>query len=91
MTYFFIQGSGGGFAAFLEEGILDTLPSPCGEGAPKGRIGYWRYERERVGSSQVGDIREHPIHRCAVPLPHAGKAYMGDARKVVFKSPVTSH
>ena len=29
---FFIQGSGGGFAAFLEEGILDTLPSPRGEG-----------------------------------------------------------
>ena len=53
MTYFFIQGSGfrvqgsgGGFAAFLEEGIPDTLPSPRGEGAPKGRIGYWRYERE---------------------------------------------
>ena len=23
-------------------------------------------------------------------VPHAGKAYMGDARKVVFKSPVTS-
>ena len=50
MTYFFysgfrVQGSGGGFAAFLEEGILDTQPSPRGEGAPKGRIGHWRYER----------------------------------------------
>ena len=42
-----------------ESGILDTQPSPRGEGAPKGRIGYWRYERERGGSSQVGDIREH--------------------------------
>ena len=38
MTYFFIQGSGfrvqgsgGGFAAFLEEGILDTQPSPMGK------------------------------------------------------------
>jgi hypothetical protein len=45
---------------FLEDGILDTLPSPRGEGAPKGRIGHWRYERKRGGSSQVGDIREHP-------------------------------
>ncbi len=45
MTYFFIQGSGfrvqgsgfrvqgsgGGFATFLEEGILDTQPSPMGK------------------------------------------------------------
>ena len=74
MTYFFIQGSGfrvqgsgfrvqgsgGGFAAFLEEGILDTQPSPRGEGAPKGRIGYWRYEREQGESSQVRRLREHP-------------------------------
>uniref|UniRef100_UPI0040255D72 hypothetical protein n=1 Tax=Dialister sp. TaxID=1955814 RepID=UPI0040255D72 len=29
---FKVQGSGGGFAAFLEEGILDTKPSPRGEG-----------------------------------------------------------
>ena len=70
---FRVQGSGGGFAAFLEEGILDTQPSPRGEGAPKGRIGHWRNERERGGSSQVGDIREHPIHRCAVPLPQWGR------------------
>ena len=28
-------------------------PSPRGEGAPKGRIGYWRYESERGKSSQV--------------------------------------
>ena len=26
--------------------IPDRLPSPLGEGAPKGRIGHWRYERE---------------------------------------------
>ena len=37
---FRVQGSGDGFAAFLEEGILDTQPSPRGEGAPKGRIGF---------------------------------------------------
>ena len=30
--WFRVQGSGGGFAAFLEEGILDTKPSPRGEG-----------------------------------------------------------
>ena len=29
-------------------------PSPRGEGAPKGRIGYWRYEREWGNTSQAG-------------------------------------
>ena len=29
----------GGIAAFLEEGILVSPPSPLGEGAPQGRIG----------------------------------------------------
>ena len=42
---FKVQGSGGGFAAFLDGGILVSQPSPLGEGAPKGRIGHWRYER----------------------------------------------
>ena len=36
---FKVQGSRGGFAAFLEEGILVSQPSPLGEGAPQGRIG----------------------------------------------------
>ena len=44
------RGSGwihkGDCAAFLEEGILVSQPSPLGEGAPQGRIGYRRYERE---------------------------------------------
>ena len=40
-----------------ESGIPDTLPSPRGEGAPKGRIGYWRYERERERESQADDLR----------------------------------
>ena len=36
------------------------------------RIGFWWYEREgRL--SQVEDKREHPIHRCAVPLPQWGR------------------
>ena len=30
---------GGGFAAYLEDGILVSQPSPLGEGAPQGRIG----------------------------------------------------
>ena len=135
---FFIQGSGGGFAAKKEanpaslrsaapskgrgsrgcsllpleggapkgrrlegeSGIPDTLPSPRGEGALKGRIGYWRYERERERESQADDLREHPIHRWRGPPSPCGEGLYGggfaaniwgDARKVVFKSPVTSH
>ena len=64
---------------YEDAAIPDTQPSPRGEGAPKGRIGYWRYERERGGSSQVGDIREHPIHRCAVSLPQWGRLRYEDA------------
>ena len=40
-----IRNEGGGFAAFLEEGILVSQPSPLGEGAPQGRIGR-RHERQ---------------------------------------------
>ena len=43
---FRVQGSGGGFAAFLEDGILVSQPSPLGKGAPKGRIGHKRHERQ---------------------------------------------
>ena len=56
-----------------ESGIPDTKPSPRGEGAPQGRIGQKRYEKERGRSSQVRRLREHPIHRCAVPLPRWGR------------------
>ena len=31
---------------FLEDGILVSQPSPLGEGAPQGRIGHWRHERQ---------------------------------------------
>ena len=31
---------------FSEDGILVSQPSPLGEGAPKGRIGHWRHERQ---------------------------------------------
>ena len=64
---------GGGFAAniygAMPEGLLIvgfprivSLPLK-GEGAPKGRIGHWRHEREREGASQIDDLRKHPIHR----------------------------
>ena len=33
-------------------------PSPRGEGAPKGRIGHWRYEREWGNAFQSGDLRQ---------------------------------
>ncbi len=36
---FKVQGFRGGFAAFFEDGILVSQPSPLGEGAPQGRIG----------------------------------------------------
>ena len=44
-----------------DSGISVSQPSPRGEGAPKGRIGQERYERERGRSSQVGDIDERGI------------------------------
>ena len=37
------------------------------------RIGFQRYEKERGNASQIDDIRKHPIHRCAVPLPQWGR------------------
>ena len=36
--------------------IPETKPSPRGEGAPKGRIGHRRHERERERASQVDDL-----------------------------------
>ena len=55
---------------------VDTPPPPsferrCPEGAEVG----WgkRYEKERERSSQVRHLREHPIHRYAVPLPQWGR------------------
>ena len=43
------------------------------------RIGFWRCEKERGNASQVDDIRKHPIHRCAVPLPQWGRQRNEDA------------
>ena len=39
---------------FLEEGILVSQLSPLGEGAPQGRIGHRRYERQRRKAEQRG-------------------------------------
>ena len=52
-----------------DSGIFVSQPSPRGEGAPKGRIGQKRYEKERGRSSQVRRLREHPSAAGAVPLP----------------------
>ena len=81
---------GGGFAAqkgsqprlvalgspFQWKGLAWTLPPSYGRRCPEGAEVGWgkRDEKERERSSQVRRLREHPIHRCAVPLPQWGKA-----------------
>ncbi len=57
-----------------DSGIPETKPSPRGEGAPKGRIGQKRYEKERGNASQVRRLREYPIHRWRGPPSPMGKA-----------------
>ena len=57
-----------------DSGIFVSQPSPQGEGAPKGRIGQKRYERERGRSSQVRSLRKYPIHRWRGPPSPMGKA-----------------
>ena len=68
---------------FLEDGILVSQPSPRGEGAPQGRIGQTWYERQMVVKEKEGRIctaNESTLSTAdAVPLPHAGKAYMAAA------------
>ena len=49
--------------------IPETKPSPRGEGAPKGRIGQERYEKERGRSSQVRRLREYPSAAARSPFP----------------------
>ena len=58
-------------------------PSPRGEGAPKGRIGHWRYEREREGASQVDDLRKHPSAAPRSPFPN-GEGLGGATLRVDF-------
>ena len=70
---------GGGFSAkkgsqprlaalgspFQGKGLAWILPPSSGRRCPEGAEVGWekRYEKERRRSSQVGDIREYPIHR----------------------------
>ena len=74
---FKVQGCGGGFAAFWLTVFPYRQPSPRWEGAPKGRIGHWRHEREREGASQIDDLRKHPSTANAVPLPQWGRQIGG--------------
>ena len=49
MGWIKVQGSGFRWRLrrlFLEDGILVSQPSPLGEGAPQGRIGHKRHERQ---------------------------------------------
>ena len=64
-----MRNEGGGFAANIWGDARRSVdrrfssyrqPSPRGEGAPKGRIGYWRYESERGNAFQAGDVRQPP-------------------------------
>ena len=53
-----------------DSGIPDTKPSPRGEGAPKGRIGQERYERERgkiVSSGRYTAAPYPPLARSPFP------------------------
>ena len=51
MGWIKVQGSGfwvlvAASPPFLEDGILVSQPFPLGKGAPKGRIGHKRHERQ---------------------------------------------
>ena len=79
---FRVQGRGGGFAANIYEAMPEDLLRCCyariaslpleGEGAPKGRIGHRRYEREWGNAFQAGDLREYPSTASAAPLSPCG-------------------
>ena len=60
---------------FQGKGLAWTLPPSNGRRCPEGAEvgGGKRYEKERGRSFQVRRLREHPIHRCAVPLPQWGR------------------
>ena len=63
-------------------GIFVSQPSPQGEGAPKGRIGQKRYERERGRASQAGDLDERGSvssrRFTAVPYPPLARSPFPD-------------
>ena len=65
---------------FQRKGLAWSFPPSIGRRCPEGAEVGWgkRYEKERERSSQVRRLREHPIHRCAVPLPQWGRLRYGD-------------
>ena len=65
---------------FQGKGLARSFPPSIGRRCPEGAEVGWgkRYEKERERSSQVRRLREHPIHRCAVPLPQWGRLRYGD-------------
>ena len=60
---------------FQGKGLAWILPPSYGRRCPEGAGVGWgkRDEKERKRSSQVRRLREHPIHRYAVPLPQWGR------------------
>ena len=63
---------GGGWMG-IAVSSTQSLPRVGKVASGASRIGFWRYEKDRGQSSQVRRLREHPIHRCAVPLPRVGR------------------
>ena len=63
---------GGGWMG-IAVSSTQSLPRVGKVASGASRIGFWRYEKDRGQSSQVRRLREHPIHRCAVPLPQWGR------------------
>ena len=70
---------GGGWMG-IAVSSTQSLPRVGKVASGASRIGFWRYEKDRGQSSQVRRLREHPIHRCAVPLPRVGKVASGASR-----------
>ncbi len=83
---------------FQGKGLAWILPPSYGRRCPEGAEVGWgkRYEKERKRSSQVRRLREHPIHRYAVPLPQWGRQRGGasspqkEANPALLRSAVPS-
>ena len=86
-------GSQGWCAAFLEEGIPVSQPSPLGEGAPQGRIGHRRHERRMrkaekcatyEGEARVPDREWQRLNQCFLKnhsRPFLWKGQTSEARR----------
>ena len=98
---------GGGFAAKKKANpasLRSAAPSKgrgsCGHsllpmegGAPKGRRldGKSGMKKRGERSSQVRRLREHPIHRCAVPLPQWGRLTIRGSHQLIRPSGITPY